>query len=259
MTTSTDRDALLNAIIAEPASDLHRLVYADWLEEHGDQERSDFIRFDLDAEFHKADGLPTHKIEYHRDAGVWPYRDWPDSMHSLLGLNCRGIVCIGGHRGISWEWSRGFISRVEGPLAVLMGGECRVCEKVGMRGDAFDLCPNCHGTTRVPGVLERIAKEHPVEEVKTDRGPYELNGKYSWWRKEEWGPILSSHQKSNIPNVVFDKIAEMFPDSCQDWGVSPMNDHLKFTTSAAAHKALSDAMIALARGETITTKEKAGS
>jgi hypothetical protein len=38
-----------------------------------------------------------------------------------------------------------------------------------------------------------------------------------------------------------------------------MNDHLKFTTSAAAHKALSDAMLALARGEPITTKEKAGS
>jgi uncharacterized protein (TIGR02996 family) len=32
----TDRDALIAAIAADPADDLPRLVFADWLEEHGD-------------------------------------------------------------------------------------------------------------------------------------------------------------------------------------------------------------------------------
>ena len=40
----TDRDSLLRAILANPADDMSRLVFADWLEEHGESERAEFIR-----------------------------------------------------------------------------------------------------------------------------------------------------------------------------------------------------------------------
>lgn len=40
----TERDALLAAVLAAPADDLPRLVFADWLEESGEQVRADFIR-----------------------------------------------------------------------------------------------------------------------------------------------------------------------------------------------------------------------
>src|SRR5262249_34871164 len=36
----TDRERFLRAIEAEPADDAVRLVYADWLEEHGDPDRA---------------------------------------------------------------------------------------------------------------------------------------------------------------------------------------------------------------------------
>src|SRR4051812_46207764 len=36
--------AFLDAIIAEPDEDAHRLVFADWLDEHGQSERAEFIR-----------------------------------------------------------------------------------------------------------------------------------------------------------------------------------------------------------------------
>src|SRR4051812_3913176 len=36
--------AFLDAIIAEPDEDAHRLVFADWLEEHGQSDRAEFIR-----------------------------------------------------------------------------------------------------------------------------------------------------------------------------------------------------------------------
>ena len=39
-----DTMALLEAIRASPDDDAPRLVYADWLEEHGDQPRAEFIR-----------------------------------------------------------------------------------------------------------------------------------------------------------------------------------------------------------------------
>lgn len=39
-----DENALLAAVIAAPDDDLPRLVYADWLDEHGRAERAEFIR-----------------------------------------------------------------------------------------------------------------------------------------------------------------------------------------------------------------------
>jgi len=44
----SDRDALLAAILADPADDTARLVYADWLTENGDGDRGEFIRVDIE-------------------------------------------------------------------------------------------------------------------------------------------------------------------------------------------------------------------
>src|SRR5262245_47579116 len=46
----TDHDALLRAICEYPRDDLPRLVYADWLDEHGEPERAAFIRTDIAAD-----------------------------------------------------------------------------------------------------------------------------------------------------------------------------------------------------------------
>jgi len=40
----TDEDALIRAIIAAPADDAPRLVYADWLDEHDEALRANLIR-----------------------------------------------------------------------------------------------------------------------------------------------------------------------------------------------------------------------
>lgn len=40
----SDEDALIAAVIAHPDEDTPRLVYADWLQEHGDADRAEFIR-----------------------------------------------------------------------------------------------------------------------------------------------------------------------------------------------------------------------
>jgi uncharacterized protein (TIGR02996 family) len=44
-----DGEAIMEAIIAEPALDLHRLAYADWLDDTGVHDRADFIRHQLAA------------------------------------------------------------------------------------------------------------------------------------------------------------------------------------------------------------------
>jgi uncharacterized protein (TIGR02996 family) len=40
----TDEDALLAAVVAAPDDDTPRLAYADWLDEHGQPDRAEFIR-----------------------------------------------------------------------------------------------------------------------------------------------------------------------------------------------------------------------
>jgi uncharacterized protein (TIGR02996 family) len=45
----TEEDALMRAVIAEPDDDAPRLIYADWLDEHGESERAEFIRVQIAA------------------------------------------------------------------------------------------------------------------------------------------------------------------------------------------------------------------
>src|SRR5262245_57432383 len=44
----TDGDALIRSILANPADDAPRLVYADWLQEHGRGEDAEFIRVQVE-------------------------------------------------------------------------------------------------------------------------------------------------------------------------------------------------------------------
>jgi uncharacterized protein (TIGR02996 family) len=46
----TDREALYRAILDAPDDDAPRLIYADWLEEHGDPERAEFIRLQCEID-----------------------------------------------------------------------------------------------------------------------------------------------------------------------------------------------------------------
>jgi uncharacterized protein (TIGR02996 family) len=46
----TDGNALLAVIIANPDDDTPRLVYADWLQENGQPERTEFIRLQIERE-----------------------------------------------------------------------------------------------------------------------------------------------------------------------------------------------------------------
>ena len=44
-----ERDAFLRAICENPDDDTPRLVFADWLQEHGEEERAEFIRVQCEA------------------------------------------------------------------------------------------------------------------------------------------------------------------------------------------------------------------
>src|SRR5215216_2835440 len=49
---TSDLQALLAAVVADPSDDVARLVYADCLEESGNAPRAAFIRLQIEAERH---------------------------------------------------------------------------------------------------------------------------------------------------------------------------------------------------------------
>ena len=74
----TDREALLRAVIENPADDAPRLVYTDWLDEHGDPDRAEFIRLAITNP--NADGvrdlLARHGDSWRAEAPSLPGVQW---------------------------------------------------------------------------------------------------------------------------------------------------------------------------------------
>lgn len=114
----TDGDALLANVVAADcrtaeekiarwADDAPRKVYADWLMEHGQEERGRYIIFALDYDYHRelgeGDGGHVTDTEWEPEADCWPCMSWPDSLSTLTRLPAKELA--------KWkfEWRRGFV------------------------------------------------------------------------------------------------------------------------------------------------------
>lgn len=173
-----DREALLQAILNDPADDNSRLIYADFIEEEGESERAEFIR--LQIELARLEGLLFADCDA---CALWPDTDGheheDDCPHSQKHpRRQRERVLLSGPAGrfdidTTRIWpiqvSRGFISHITlswadfqqhapaliwwGPKACDCGGlekmhrpsECRKCLGTGELPGSTDACPkkNC--------------------------------------------------------------------------------------------------------------------
>jgi uncharacterized protein (TIGR02996 family) len=122
----TERDALLRAVCENPDEDTPRLVYADWLQENGDEERAEFIRAQCEAARLAADdsrlaGLVRRAGELQRRSG----RRWlgefpvPHPEHIDWVQYPRGW--LGGE-----EFDRGFACRLFVQTAGLLAKHAKV-------------------------------------------------------------------------------------------------------------------------------------
>ena len=68
----SDADALLRAILDHPDDDAPRLVYADWLEDHGQPARAAFIRTEVDV--YARPEWDAERVRYERAARDNPYQ-----------------------------------------------------------------------------------------------------------------------------------------------------------------------------------------
>src|SRR3954451_2032774 len=91
-------DAFLQAIFEEPDDDTHRLVYADWLEEHGRPERAEFLRVQVElAALGEGDGRRASLEPRERELLARHEGDWAAGLPGLVDF---------------WVFRRGFVEEV---------------------------------------------------------------------------------------------------------------------------------------------------
>jgi uncharacterized protein (TIGR02996 family) len=93
-------EALLQAVCEEPDDDGPRLVYADWLEEHGDPERAEFIRVQCrlarlpegDAQRPQLQRREDELLRAHEQEWLRPVEPWLFSDHGPTHAFRRGFL-----------------------------------------------------------------------------------------------------------------------------------------------------------------------
>src|SRR6516165_7948006 len=91
-------DDLLQALIEHPDDDIRRLVLADWLEEHGEPERAEFIRTQIElAKLPKTDKRRQVLEERETELLARNEQEWVKPLRD---------------RVISWTFHRGFVAEV---------------------------------------------------------------------------------------------------------------------------------------------------
>jgi uncharacterized protein (TIGR02996 family) len=168
--TWAEREALLAAVLDAPDDDLPRLIYADWLEEYGDDlglRRAHFIRAQIrypeetDCEYE----LRGHAPRSERPSLLGRLIDREDVRRLLVDLmhGFPASDCVVTFR-------RGFVDEVNAPLATLLG----------------------HGAAAV--------KAHPVARMMaTDREPCDRCGNHGY----HWHYHHRSQMRSNLPDPLW--------------------------------------------------------
>lgn len=130
----SDGDALIRAILMHPDDHTPRLVYADWLEEHGEPERAEFIRVQvelailLDTQYLREAPCPENAriAELNRSVREALRRNlsWWDGLAELIGSPGTLLFASDGMLGYGteyrWRCSRGFVSEIRLPLAAFI-------------------------------------------------------------------------------------------------------------------------------------------
>lgn len=115
-TILSDEAGLLDAIAEEPEADDLRLIYADWLHDHGDPERAEFIRlqFQIAAEPETSDVLPVLQL---REREILSRRrhEWERPVYEAMGMLAPGEPGATGR--VSCVFRRGLPDCIVCPLA----------------------------------------------------------------------------------------------------------------------------------------------
>jgi uncharacterized protein (TIGR02996 family) len=99
----TERQAFLAAICAQPDEDMPRLAFADWLDEHGEHDRAEFVRVQVAlAALPGCRHKPTPQELQFAD-GTVQYMDMPDCGRCE---RCERLVALRARERELWARAR---------------------------------------------------------------------------------------------------------------------------------------------------------
>jgi len=214
MTTESD---LLREICLDPADDGPRLVYADWLDESGDPERAEFIRWSISPRkeprvigwgcscpsgrppCHECVQLTEERLhEYHEQRRQ--HSEWQDSKLRSERFNHGFSI-----PGVQVKVSRGFPSEIRCTVREFLGGDCPKCYVRIVNGKTERVgCMNCDFTKKVKGLAKKIAGKWPVEKVVLDvcQPHYLHSNGWRWWCQ-----VTNRHGSDVIPELIWNKLS----------------------------------------------------
>jgi uncharacterized protein (TIGR02996 family) len=118
-----ERDALLKAVCDNPDDDTPRLVFADWLQEHGDEDRAEFIRLQIELaalpegkKKQKAQAREKELLDAHRD-------EWTEPLEEFEGSRTADY----------YEFRRGFVEAIGSDGEIMVEEGERVFELAPIR------------------------------------------------------------------------------------------------------------------------------
>lgn len=227
----SDRDKFVRQICEQPADDTHRLVYADWLDEHGEPERAEFIRVQVGIARLVASGYPCfHDLTRpdhcdrcrldKRERDIWEGRGhknaskWANVIRHRWGLggafrhrlaNRPNMAATDAHA----IFRRGFVESVTLPLAAFTESAARA-----------------------------LFAAHPVTTVTlTDK----QTALPDYWHADE---CYEPPDDENLPDHLFELMWEMYPQF-RESEYRPR--FLEFPSNRDAHAALSAVCVAWGR------------
>lgn len=229
MSTLTERDALLAAVLAAPDDDLPRLVYADWLDEHGEDRWADLIR--VQCELAATESYRQRKALAEREREVFARLTGGGLPDDGLPAGC--VVTLDAinldlgrtypNPGFPVAFvRRGFVDEVRLPLPALTGRVCEGCGGSGLHRyyhpveiEGIDDCPGCVGGDRpghVGGCVSGMFRSHPVTTVwLTDREPYHNLSRRCAWANCQWLEARLLADPFRLPAELFTRLPHKRP------------------------------------------------
>ena len=243
--TMTDGERLHRRILECPEDDAPRLIYSDWLEENGEEERAKFIRVQIEL-VHYIKELRAGRAKGRQMVG-WTDGHLKDLYREVgnLWVSCRDSVCGGvlpvdcvsiyesdNRFGVDTVVSRGFVESVSMTCEQFCGGPCHHCH--GARS-----CNQCGGTGHIEGVARELFERHPLTTVRLiDKSPLvtqRINVRHYGWHTT----ANFVRESGSIPQEIMDLMerGDYWVNQYRRW----------FVTEAAALDAISAACVAHGR------------
>lgn len=203
----TEQQLLLANIIKNPDGDTERLVYADWLSEHGQGELAEFIRLDIELyRFNNTDPKNLFISDWDRGREVKARRNelwneshkygWWNGIPGDWRSTIKNKTQISTANSWDYLFSRGFVHTVSisadgflkhADALIWHEGqteECPTCEGESVDWQPHTYCPTCgkDDRGRVPRPCPLTA--HPIRKVVLMTWPdimflYKINGRNS--------------------------------------------------------------------------------